>query len=597
MELLPSLLEVSHTLAWTLIHFLWQGLLIGALYEFGKRRADGSIRKQHNLAMAALLILLLAPVLTFQYLQSGAASVEVAPVAQTMSVPIEIGSGQSTTAGLTRTQTGNWTAALTAIWLFGALLACVALLRDLHRLRRAIATSREPPADLLALLAAQMQRLDIGQPVRLRLTATVHSPGVYGFLRPVILLPIALALSLPRDQLETLIAHELAHVRRADYIGNLLAIAARTFLYFHPAVHRICRDLETARETLCDDMVIGLRLDPLKYARALSKAEEFRQQVPMPLLTATGGLLSLRVRRILDLELQGDGKKQRRGNSAPLLLVAALLLTVLVAGQRLSTIERGTVRPELGLAASLMQQAAPSLLPFESSPLTRPVLAPLSLAAASSAGAESVAAASAAAVETVTVAPISIAATDSVEAIPVEAASIEPLALTGVPDLSVESLTDDFDPVLAATTAPAQATPDDATVNHASADTTQRTAVSDSGERDPIAPANRPEPSRMVTPNYPRDALRTNAEGVVQVQYQIDGNGRPTGIRAIGSEPPLRDFIDAATNAMSRWRFPAGSAEPNQVFVQEFSFRLGDNNSDHQCELPTGTRICRRGAR
>ena len=245
MELLPRLLEASHVLAWTLIHFLWQGLVIGALYECGKRLAHGSIRKQHHLALAALLALLLAPVLTFQYLYQGggAALLPSGVVASTgtAATPAELLATSAETLGAVEagSYTNGWTMALTMLWLLGAVLASLTLVRDLRRLRRAIATSREPPTELKSLLLAQMERLGIRRPVRLRLTATVHSPGVYGLLRPVILLPIALALSLPRDQLETLIAHELAHVRRADYIGNLLAIAARTLLYFHPVVQRI----------------------------------------------------------------------------------------------------------------------------------------------------------------------------------------------------------------------------------------------------------------------------------------------------------------------------------------------------------------------
>src|SRR5690606_10840737 len=105
-------------------------------------------------------------------------------------------------------------------WFAGALAIAFRLLRDWRLLRGAIRTGSEPPPELLAMLDRQIRRIGLSRPVRLRLTARITTAGVYGWLRPVILLPTALALCMPRDQLETLLAHELAHIRRADFLSN-----------------------------------------------------------------------------------------------------------------------------------------------------------------------------------------------------------------------------------------------------------------------------------------------------------------------------------------------------------------------------------------
>lgn len=562
-----ALQTLSHTLAWTLLHFLWQGALIGLLYVAGTRAAS-TVRQRHALALSSLLILLALPMGTFYLLHQGTTSAVSADVAA--------GSATSTASMMTvdaaaisdDTATGSWTYLLVFAWLAGALVIALRLLRDWRLLRTAIRTSTEPPADLVAMLERQIQRVGVGRRVRLRLTARITSAGVYGWLRPVILLPTALALCMPRDQLETLLAHELAHVRRADFLSNSLALLARTLLYFHPVVHRICRDLERTREQLCDDLVVSLDINRIKYARALSAAETFRQQVqvPVPLLTATGGELSERVHRILDIRASAHTGKER----APILLA---LTTIVVAvtglsgtdGTRLLTV----TRPEFQAAyAALMASQAPTL-----------------------------------AVADVAIAPTTTWLPrfdmQSPEAI---GDTTSPTATTTVDDSAPSAST-------------AIATTEPATVSSPTTDTLHLTPVADAMVTTGLEPIALPEPIldtamtihtpaadamtgdtseqasprvlRQVQPAYPRNARWEGVEGSVTLAYRVDDDGRPADIRVIAATPHGQ-FEESTIEALQRWRFAPGAGGE---FQQSFDFVLGDRS--HRCETRVGTRICR----
>ncbi len=118
-----------------------------------------------------------------------------------------------------------------------------------------------------------------------------------GWLRPAVVFPVAALAGLSPAQIEALLAHELAHVRRHDYLVNLLQSFAEVVLFYHPAVWWLSRRIRTERELCCDDLAVGV-CDRLVYATALTDLAAMRH--PRVALAATGGDLLARVRRILD---------------------------------------------------------------------------------------------------------------------------------------------------------------------------------------------------------------------------------------------------------------------------------------------------------
>lgn len=131
------------------------------------------------------------------------------------------------------------------------------------------------------------RRLRVSRPVRVLESVVVQVPAVVGWLRPVLLLPASALAGLTPTQLEAVIAHELAHIRRHDYLVNGLQTAVETLLFYHPAVWWVSTRIRQKREHCCDDVAIALCGDPVEYGRAL-------------VVAASGGSLTARIRRLVD---------------------------------------------------------------------------------------------------------------------------------------------------------------------------------------------------------------------------------------------------------------------------------------------------------
>ena len=126
-------------------------------------------------------------------------------------------------------------------------------------------------------------RMGIKKPVHIWLSGIVTSPVTIGYIKPVILLPIAAINQLSTQQLEAVLLHELAHIRRYDYFVNLVIRFIQTILYFNPFVKALVKTVEIEREKSCDEMVIQFQYDPHGYASALLMLEK-TNYAPRPLL-------------------------------------------------------------------------------------------------------------------------------------------------------------------------------------------------------------------------------------------------------------------------------------------------------------------------
>ena len=126
----------------------------------------------------------------------------------------------------------------------------------------------------------------------------LDAPAVIGWVRPVILVPVAALSSLTIAQVDAILAHELAHIRRHDYLVNLFQTVAETLLFYHPAVWWLSGRLRLEREHCCDDVAVSISGDAVGYAEALA-AIEARRSAPAFAMAAGGGSLVDRIRRIL----------------------------------------------------------------------------------------------------------------------------------------------------------------------------------------------------------------------------------------------------------------------------------------------------------
>ena len=122
-----------------------------------------------------------------------------------------------------------------------------------------------------------------------------------GWLRPVVLMPASALIGLGADQIEALLAHELAHIRRNDYLVNLFQTAAETLFFFHPAIWWLNGRIREERENCCDDLAVEVCGNRRAYARALTDLEQLRGTAPRFAMAAGGGSLLRRVERLLNI--------------------------------------------------------------------------------------------------------------------------------------------------------------------------------------------------------------------------------------------------------------------------------------------------------
>jgi N-acetylmuramoyl-L-alanine amidase len=334
-------------LGWTLVHSLWQGAVLAALLGLALfLLGPHPNRLRHAFACLALLLWLATPVTTFLVLKlplpamGNLGIVGTTPPASTTPEPSSAEPGQVTTTRLDGQRSTLSLPELRGLlpyaaltWLVTASLLSLRLLGGIILAQR-LARTGTPLVELQARLDALASRLGIRRRVRLLASTLVDAPTALGWLRPVILLPASAVTGLTPAQLELILAHELAHIRRLDYLVNILQGVTEAVLFYHPLTWWLSPLLRSEREHACDDLALSATGSaPLALAEALARLETSRP-APAPALAATGNL-SRRVRRLL-----------RRPQPAP-----ARTSTLLPA--------LGTVLLGFWLAVSIAQQPAP----------------------------------------------------------------------------------------------------------------------------------------------------------------------------------------------------------------------------------------------
>jgi beta-lactamase regulating signal transducer with metallopeptidase domain len=302
MSALDALLDspFAYHLGWTLVHFLWQGVLVAAVYAcLRSYMAEASPQARYALSLATLAVLAALPVVTFIYLMGTPVAVHTITgyAAGSHELPVaQQADFMDSLRSLLRPMV-PWTV---PAWSVGVALLGFKSLAGWHRARMLTrqASHVAPDAwqETVTRLASQV---GVRVRVRLMVTARVAVPCVIGWLKPVILLPPAALTGLTTLQLEMVLAHELSHIRRHDYLVNLLQVAVETLLFYHPAVRWISRDARRERELCCDDSAVHACGDALHYAHALTDLAALRSGELSPALGITGGDLTLRVERLI----------------------------------------------------------------------------------------------------------------------------------------------------------------------------------------------------------------------------------------------------------------------------------------------------------
>jgi beta-lactamase regulating signal transducer with metallopeptidase domain len=292
----------TNALGWTLLHFLWQGALIAGLLAaaLALLRQAGS-RARYAASCAAILLMLISAVATFLSLRfAGALPDHAAPRLVKAAISIPMRGIDVNASADTGTEIAGYLPALVWAWLAGVVAFGIRSIGG-WALAVRFARSHTSRADAVweERLAALAKRLRISKPVRLAISGLAQVPAVVGWLRPIVLVPASVFTGLAPEQIDALLAHELAHVRRHDYLINLLQTAAETLFFYHPAVWWVSRKIREERENCCDDLAVEICGSKIAYVRALTDLEQTRRTTPRLAMAADGGSLLKRAQRLL----------------------------------------------------------------------------------------------------------------------------------------------------------------------------------------------------------------------------------------------------------------------------------------------------------
>ncbi len=268
--------EILQALTWTFLHSLWQGLiaaLVAAVIISTTRYSTARLR--YNLLGAVMIIFLCASSLTFiLQLSSG---INPSPASSTFAVGVE-----NTTAdthpfmdNFIAWVNNNSSLLLLTWFLFFAisLFRLTAGLASINRLRK---SRLEPvPLNWKTKLQQLQNQMGIYYKVPLLQSSLIKIPLTLGVFKPIILIPVGLLVQLPAQQIEAILLHELAHVRRRDYLINLLQHIAVAVFFFNPGLRWLSALIKQEREACCDDLVISKGSQKNNYINALVSFQEF----------------------------------------------------------------------------------------------------------------------------------------------------------------------------------------------------------------------------------------------------------------------------------------------------------------------------------
>jgi beta-lactamase regulating signal transducer with metallopeptidase domain/beta-lactamase class D len=363
-----------HQIGWSLIHSVWQDALIGlVLAAILKLLSRAKPQSRYFIACVALAAMVILPVVTTHVLHTrqtepldivvdddSAAIISADPNLQNIRVignePI-VGTRKTNWVNRTITETRNtservekllpW---LILLWLIGVVIYAIKLSGGIFyaaNLRKLSANVSNPKlADLVNELTSQ---LSIKRKIKICESSLINVPMTIGWIYPLILIPPSSLLGLTPYQLQTIITHELIHIKRYDFLINLLQSVTETLLFYHPAAFWVSRKIREEREYICDDLTSSLCKDSVGYARALSKVARFQRQAEQLAVAATDGELKDRIYRLVSNSQNPGFSKKSILPNVWATVVISLFLAISVGGLKVLSNNK-----EIGLKKTLV---------------------------------------------------------------------------------------------------------------------------------------------------------------------------------------------------------------------------------------------------
>ena len=303
-----------YSLSLTLLHFLWQGLLVGIILKLALLVIDKKQSKyRYGLAMLAMFSNAILAICTFVivYPDTGSTINTLSPIPLTSLV------NELTQQGILLTYQELVLSILayalpyiSLLWIATIAILAGKLLIEVRNVNHLPLQASIPPnATLLARFDELAKQIKLPKTPRLLITLKAEVPMAIGWLKPVVLLPASMVTNLNSEQLEMLILHELAHILRHDYLVNFLQTLIELLFFFHPCVHWIGKQMRNEREYCSDDIAVQYCGNAIAYAHTLTDTASLCAQrcannhfstIPAMAMAASGGDLKARVLRLVD---------------------------------------------------------------------------------------------------------------------------------------------------------------------------------------------------------------------------------------------------------------------------------------------------------
>ena len=356
--------ELDYALGWTIIHSFWQTTLCALLLSlivvlYPKRKT----RMRYLFANASLFLVLCCSVATFIYQSHKAKQrFNVVYIPATKSQEIEKGGTGDAMSGAPAEETGTFSTLrqttasfneyfnrhfplIVMIWAFGVCLFVMKLLSGvtyIYYLKQRMNFS--PAAHWLKVAERLARSAGVQRTIALVESVLVRGPVVVGFFKPMILLPFGLLNKLTQEEAEAVLAHEIAHILRQDYLFNIIQSIIEALFYYHPAVWWISSIIRNERESACDEMAIRMTGNAVNYAKALVAVQEITYYPASTAMAFAGSGKSQfmhRIERILNVQ------KHKRNHLEKIVTVLCtfILLGVLAFSQKLEKPNMPSVAP------------------------------------------------------------------------------------------------------------------------------------------------------------------------------------------------------------------------------------------------------------
>lgn len=332
-ELIESSATLYH-LALTLIHFLWQGGLIALTLKLTLIFSSYKhVQFRYIASCIAMLACLLAPIATFSYIYQP----EISSSAIFLSNNLIVEQANAALHASPSPWYDEFVVSLPYVsiaWLTVVLLLTSKLTTEIYQVRRLSQVGTVLPSQKLQQRFEQLvKKVGASNKTRLLITLETSVPMALGWLKPIVLIPASMVTGLTPQQLDMLLLHELAHVRRQDYLVNFIQTLVETLLFFHPAVRWISKQMRNEREYCSDDIAVEHAGCAVSYAHTLadtaSLCRQHRQSaIPSMAMAASGGDLKQRVVRLVDQHHCSSADDPGKFVASALIIVSMLALAV-----------------------------------------------------------------------------------------------------------------------------------------------------------------------------------------------------------------------------------------------------------------------------